>query len=124
MEEPLAPTLELHHESPDPATRVLVLRGELDLATVPAFEQGLEEALEGDIRQVVIDLGQVTFIDSTGIMALLSALRMLLRRQARMALACANPTVLRLFQVTRTDATFDIFPTREQALAHLGARPG
>jgi anti-anti-sigma factor len=50
-------------------------------------------------------------------MTLLNALRRLVRRGARLVLACSNPTVLRLFEATRTDATFDIVPTREQALA-------
>jgi anti-sigma B factor antagonist len=33
-----------------------------------------------------------------------------------MALVCTNPTVLRLFEITRLDTTFDIHATREKAL--------
>jgi anti-sigma B factor antagonist len=33
-----------------------------------------------------------------------------------MALVCTNPTVLRLFEITRLDTTFDIHATREEAL--------
>ncbi|MEA2247740.1 MAG: anti-sigma factor antagonist, partial [Solirubrobacteraceae bacterium] len=41
------------------------------------------------------------------------------RQRGRMALVCTNPTVLRLFEITRLDSTFDIYPTREAALRHV-----
>ena len=40
-----------------------------------------------------------------------------------MALVCVNPTVLRLFEITRLDATFDIHPTRKEALSAVQATP-
>src|SRR3954470_24019292 len=101
----LAPQLNIRTESPDTGTRIVVLRGELDVAT---------DAEE--VRCVCVDLVEVTFIDSTGLMTLLNALRRMVRRDARLVIACSNPTVLRLFEATRTDATFEIVPTREQAL--------
>ena len=102
----------------DGETRVIVLRCELDIATVPRFRDPLTELIEDESVQVVcVDLVEVTFIDSNGLMTLLNALRRMVRRGARLVLACSNPTVLRLFEATRTDATFEIAPSREQALA-------
>jgi anti-sigma B factor antagonist len=116
--EGLAPSLDVEQLRPDEHTCVLALRGELDVATVPDFREVLTEVCDDDaVSLVVIDLVEVTFVDSTGLMTLLNALRRLVRRQARLVLACSNPTVLRLFEATRTDATFEIVPTREQALA-------
>lgn len=117
-EQPLAPQLDVHAEGPGPGTRLIALRGELDVATVGRLREALGSAIEDPrVRLVVVDLVEVTFIDSTGLMTLLNALRRLVRRGARLVLACSNPTVLRLFEATRTDATFEIVPTREQALA-------
>lgn len=114
----LAPHLEVTTEQPDAATRVVALRGELDVATVPAFREALNPLAEDETVQLIcVDLVEVTFIDSTGLMTLLSALRRVVRRDGRLVIACNNPTVLRLFEATRTDATFEIVPTREQALA-------
>src|ERR687898_191068 len=114
----LAPSLDVDEERPDEHTCLLALRGELDVATVPGFREALNTACDDDaVELVVLDLVEVTFIDSTSLMTLLNALRRLVRRQARLVLACNNPTVLRLFEATRTDATFEIVPTREQALA-------
>ena len=113
----LAPHLEVSTEEPDARTRVVALRGELDVATVPAFREVLNPLAEDDTVQfIVVDLVEVTFIDSTGLMTLLNALRRVVRREGRLVIACNNPTVLRLFEATRTDATFEIVPTREQAL--------
>jgi anti-sigma B factor antagonist len=114
----LAPHLEVSTEAPDAATRVVALRGELDVATVPAFREALNPLADDETVQcVVVDLVEVTFIDSTGLMTLLNALRRVVRRGGRLVIACNNPTVLRLFEATRTDATFEIVPTREQALS-------
>ncbi len=119
MEDPdrIAPHLEVSTEEPDPATRVVVLRGELDVATVPAFREALNPLADNEtVECICVDLVEVTFIDSTGLMTLLNALRRVVRREGRLVIACNNPTVLRLFEATRTDATFEIVPTREQAL--------
>ena len=117
-DQPLAPHLTVSEEHPDAATRVVALRGELDVATVGRLRDALGPAVDDPgAERVVIDLVEVTFIDSTGLMTLLNALRRIVRRGGRLVLACSNPTVLRLFEATRTDATFEILPTREQALA-------
>ena len=113
----LAPHLEVSTEEPDAATRIVALRGELDVATVPAFREALNPLADNEtVESICVDLVEVTFIDSTGLMTLLNALRRIVRREGRLVIACNNPTVLRLFEATRTDATFEIVPTREQAL--------
>jgi anti-anti-sigma factor len=113
----LAPHLHVGTEAPEAGVRVVALRGELDVATVPAFRDVLNPVADDESVDVIcVDLVEVTFIDSTGLMTLLNALRRVVRRDARLVIACSNPTVLRLFEATRTDATFEIVPTREQAL--------
>jgi anti-anti-sigma factor len=59
----------------DGDTRTLQLSGELDLATAPILEQALEEALAGEGR-IVLDLRQLTFIDSTGIAILINTIEL------------------------------------------------
>jgi anti-sigma B factor antagonist len=50
---------------------VLAPRGELDLATAPAFEAAAEEARAGVHEQLIVDLSGLTFIDSSGMRAIL-----------------------------------------------------
>jgi anti-sigma B factor antagonist len=115
--EQLAPHLDIRTDAPDAQTRVVSLRGELDVATVPQFRQALATVTDdASVNCVCVDLIEVTFIDSTGLMTLLNALRRMVRRDGRLVIACSNPTVLRLFEATRTDETFEISATLEQAL--------
>jgi anti-anti-sigma factor len=81
----------------------------------------LAEALEGD-RLVLIDLCDVTFMDSTGLKLLLQARARLAAEDRRLALACQQTgAVMRLLDVSRAIVAFDIYPTREWALERLPA---
>lgn len=124
MSSDTAPRLEVGEDSPQGGLRIVALRGELDMATVGGFEAALDRACRARPRTVVADLGEVTFIDSSGLAAMLGALRTLGLAGVRLVVACANPTVLRLFEVTGTHATFEIVATREQALARARAEDG
>jgi anti-sigma B factor antagonist len=113
----LPPTFEVTEEAIDAQTHVIAVRGELDLATAAAFSAPLLAAIDAGKTNVVVDLGEVVFIGSNGLATLLNGLRRLTRRGGRLPIATANPTVLRMFEITRTDSTFSIYPTREAALA-------
>jgi anti-sigma B factor antagonist len=54
-------------------TSMIQLDGELDLANAAALEQELNAALSNGNARVVIDMGELTFIDSTGIALLVTA---------------------------------------------------
>jgi anti-sigma B factor antagonist len=121
-EDPMAPQLNVVTESLANCTRVVALRGELDVATVPSLDEALSVAVRVEgTPKLLLDLSEVTFIDSTALMRLLTAQRELDRRGGQMVLVCSNPTVLRLFEVTRTNETFEIFPTRDRALGSFEA---
>jgi anti-sigma B factor antagonist len=110
------PELQVAEESVDDTTHVFALRGELDVGTVAELAQPLRDAIARGKTAVVVDLGELTFIDSTGLMVLLNGLRRLIREGGRLALVCTNPTVLRLFEITGTDSTFTICADRASAL--------
>ena len=88
----------------DGSTHVLALRGELDVATVPRLADPLRVAIAAGKTSVVIDLGELTFLDSTGLMVLLNGLRRVVRQGGNLVISCTNPTVLRLFDITGTAA--------------------
>jgi anti-sigma B factor antagonist len=111
------PQFRLSDENVDDRTHVIVVSGEIHVSTAPEFSRLLSDAIGQGKTQVVLDLSAVEFIDSTGLSVLLNGLRRLTRVGGRMALVCTNPTVLRLFVITRLDSTFEIVGTREAALA-------
>ena len=118
---PVVPHFELDEEDSDSGAHIVDARGELHLSTAPELGNRLAAAIERGKTTVVLDLSGVEFIDSTGLSTLLSALRLVTQKQGRMAVVCANPTVLRLFQITSLDETFDIFADRAAAIAHVTA---
>lgn len=120
----LPPTFEVSEHSVDADTHVIAVRGEFDLGTASAVSEPLLVAIGTGKTNVVADLSEVVFIGSNGLATLLDGLRRLTRRGGRMAIVTANPTVLRMFEITRTDSTFAIYPDREGALASFDEGSG
>ena len=76
-------------------------RGELDLAVSETFETELKNALQSEASAVLLDLREVTFIDSTGIRALLSAVGRSEANGRRLRVTRkTSPAVQRVFDVT------------------------
>ncbi len=119
-----SPQFELSDESLDESTHLIAVRGEVHVSTAPEFSERLNDAIATGKTGVVIDMTNVAFIDSTGLSVLLNALRRVTRQQGALSLAVSNPTVLRLFEITRLDSTFDIAPTREEAISRVQRNGG
>jgi anti-anti-sigma factor len=66
-------------------TARLELHGELDIGTAPTLDEAVDRALDDGCREVVLDLGGTTFMDSTGLNALIRAARAVDARRGRMA---------------------------------------
>ena len=105
-------------QRPDERTAVISIAGELDLATAPQLKWRLVDALEAGLGAIVVDLGDVTFMDSTAL-GVLVGVRRGLDVGTRLAIVCTHPGVLNIFQVAGLDGAFDIFATRDAALAHV-----
>jgi anti-anti-sigma factor len=102
-----------------PGIVVLALAGELDLTAAPALRERLADARSAGPRGVVLDVGEVTFLDS-------SALRELLRAGAARGadgvpfmLVGVRPPVDRLLELTRTAGMVALAPTLAEALGRL-----
>jgi anti-sigma B factor antagonist len=117
------PQFELTEETLDDDVHVVAVRGEIHVSTAPQFSERLNEAIAAGRTCVVIDMVGVEFIDSTGLSVLLNALRRVTRRKGALALVVSNPTVLRLFEITRLDSTFEIVGDRDAAIAKVREIP-
>jgi anti-anti-sigma factor len=85
---------------PGPQTTVS-LAGELDPATAPDLSSRLLElAADPGVTSVVIDLAQVSFLDSAGLRVLVSANEALRARSADLVLRGPSPNVRRVLEVT------------------------
>jgi anti-sigma B factor antagonist len=82
----------------DDAT-ILVLEGEIDIATAPLLDQRLTDIESGDAENVIVDLDRVSFMDSTGLQVLV-AHTLSGPNGARFRLTKGSPQVQRLFAVS------------------------
>jgi anti-sigma B factor antagonist len=89
----------------------------MDLHTAPKVEYAIERAVENkDVGTVVVDLGEVAFMDSTALSALMRSKDTLGQRGISLRLAAPSKAVERIFSVTGFEDYFEIFPSREAAI--------
>jgi anti-sigma B factor antagonist len=90
--------------------------GEVDVSTAPKLRQSLHDQLKAAL--VVVDLSEVTFLDSTGLGVLVSALRRKREQEAGDAfrLVVSRPQVSKVLEVTGLTSVFPIYRTLEEAL--------
>ena len=84
-------------------TAHLELHGELDIGTAPKLENAVDEALEHGCKEVVLDLGPTTLLDSSGLGALIRAAREVDARHGTMAVVSPPGSEARLvIEMSRT----------------------
>ena len=113
----------LREEAPDPQTCVIAVEGEADMTTAVKFNESFFSAARSGIRQVVADLTNVRFIDTTMLNALVVGHRRMVRDRGRFAIVCVGPRVTRILEITGLGQILDVFETREDALIHVRQQP-
>ena len=92
-------------------TVVVHLIGELDVVTAPALRQALSGVIEEQGNLAVrLDLGEMAFIDSTGLSVLVDALRRLREKDGDLTLANVRPETLKVFDIVGLTRIFNIAP--------------
>ena len=95
---------------------IVRLAGELDLYNAPILREALGAAVEQPPRRLVVDLAEVSFVDSTALGVLLEA-RGLLRDREEFVLAAPGAETRRTLQVSGLDRHIRVSDTVEGALA-------
>lgn len=92
----------------------------IDAAVAIEFKEAMRTATEGGKDVVVLDLSEVEFIDSSGLGAIVAAMKQL-GKDRKLALAGLTPTVEKVFRLTRMDSVFPVFSTLDGAITELNA---
>jgi anti-anti-sigma factor len=87
---------------------VLAVCGEVDVATAPLLHREACGALAPPIEELVLNLGSVSFMDSSGLRAMTRIQGAASERHISFALTAVPPCVQRILQVTNMDEFFDI----------------
>src|SRR5581483_6573194 len=110
------PAFAITHRVLDERVCVVSVRGDLDLASAPQRKWTLLELLEKGYAQYVIDLSELTYMDSMGL-GVLVGFRKRVEGSAQLALACLPETQRKLLEMTGLDACFDTFASLDEALS-------
>jgi anti-sigma B factor antagonist len=102
-----------HRDRPN----VLPLKGEIDLHVSPVITASLNAIIEKKPDRLVIDLSDVSYIDSAGLAALIQAMQRVEAYGGKFLLAGLQETVRSIFEISRLDQVFQVFPDVDTALA-------
>lgn len=95
--------------------KVVVVMGELDAETTPVLSDHLEQQVPEAVGQVVVDLAELSFMDSTGLALLVTWHRRLAAGGGQFRLASLRPSVHRLFRLTDLTAVMHIHDSVQHA---------
>ncbi len=104
-------------EQVEKTTRVVAVRGEIDLFTAPEFKQRVNAAIEDGTRRVVVDLNEATFIDSSSLGVLIGAHKRLKLRGGGLVIVCDDRAIVNTFKITGLDGVFEIVASRDDVVA-------
>src|ERR1700761_1485978 len=97
----------------------IAVAGEVVLYTAPALKQAINPLIDEGARSLLVDLSRTTFIDSTTLGVLMGAVKRLRPAGGELAIACSDPNIRKIFEITLLDRIFNIFDTAAEGLAHL-----
>jgi len=108
---PATPVLRQHRPN------VLSLEGDIDLHVSPVVTEALDAMIKKKPKRIVIDLSGATYIDSAGMAALILAMQEVEAYGGEFFLSGLPETLRLIFETSRLDRTFRIFPHVDAALA-------
>jgi len=97
------------------ASCTIALKGEVDVYTSPRLKEELVNVVDSGCRQIVVDLEDLHFIDSSGLGVLVSALRRVKEHDGTLRLVCTKDSILKIFRITGLDKVFPVFTTAAEA---------
>jgi anti-sigma B factor antagonist len=109
-------------ESYQSGATVIGVRGEIDVATAPAVSAIVTKVLSARPSDVVVDLLDVSFIDSTGLGMLIGAQKLCQQYGTSLGLAVDEPRIQRLFDITGLTGLFTTGTTPTEVIKLLTAQ--
>ena len=95
---------------------VLDVVGEIDIYTTPQFKEAVGKVIDEGKRGIIINMAQVSYMDSSGFGTLLSATKRLRPLSGSLHLIACNEAITRMLQITRLNTIFGVHKTEEEAL--------
>ena len=95
---------------------VFQVNGEINISTSPDLKKSFEKQ---PCKKIVVDLEKVNYIDSSGLATLVELLKKTKSQGGNLGLAGMSDKVKSLFEITKLDKLFLIFPNRDEAISRV-----
>lgn len=95
---------------------VLDVAGEIDIYTTPQFKEAVSAAIDEGNPNIIINMINVSYMDSSGFGTLLSATKRLRPLNGSLYLVGCNDAISRMLQITRLNTIFGVYGTEEEAI--------
>ncbi len=99
--------------------RICEAGGELDAYTAPDLRDALDGELGDGNAVLVVDLKDLTYLDSTGLGILVGTAKRCRQAGGDLAVACTRPNLLKIFQISGTHEILNVAPSVEAAVERL-----
>jgi anti-sigma B factor antagonist len=100
-------------------SHVVGVAGEVDIFTAPELKRAISAAIDDGSREIVVDLTETRFLDSTALGVLIGAVKRLRPLDGRLVIVNTEPSTAKTFEITGLDQIFSIVTTRDEALTAL-----
>lgn len=97
--------------------KVMRLDGQLNAHSALQLKEEIETLVDDGVIQIIANLTQVDFVDSSGLAALVSGMRRTRVEGGNFKLVGVQPMVMQVFELTALDRVFDFHPDEEAAAA-------
>ncbi len=95
---------------------VLKLEGRLDASTTASIKGKVDAVAKDKLRNLVIDMGEISFIDSSGLGTLVASLRTINKAGGNIKISSLQDQVRSVFELTRLHHLFEIYDDSEFAV--------
>ncbi len=103
-------------ESPETGVVILVPTADIDMSRSPILRSAIKSELKPGLDRMIIDLGEVQYMDSSGLATLVEAMRIAKSHAVPLHLVSMTTKVRAIFEIARLDAFFSIKDSRQEAL--------
>ena len=100
----------------EPGVPVLLVNGEIDVASAPEFHASLSDLIGQEPEVLIVDLSEVTFIDSTGLGVLVGAEKQMRDAGQALRLVVTQPQITRLLELTGLNEVFTVLSSTGDAV--------
>ena len=100
---------------------IIEVQGEIDVYTSSWVKEAVADFIQKGNYNIIINLEEVRYIDSTGLGVLIGALKRVREKDGTISLICTNPQIKKIFNITGLVKIFQIYKSEEEAIQTLKA---